>query len=84
MAFSSRLLHGAAVCREIDDVITAMTQADPLRGIPMGSDDHRYMCLQPSPFPLAHPLATQVVRDYILCLFYSRSHDSIPDIIISF
>ena len=36
-------------------------QPDPLRGIPMCSDDHRYMCISPSPFPLAHPLATQVV-----------------------
>ena len=61
MVMTSRLLHGAAVCREIDDIFTAMNQPDPLRGIPMCSDDHRYMCLQPSPFPLAHPLATQVV-----------------------
>ena len=61
MQMTSVLLHGAAVCREVDDVFTAMCQPDPLRGIPMCSDDHRYMCLQPSPFPLAHPLATQVV-----------------------
>jgi hypothetical protein len=96
MVYSSTLLHGAAVCREVDDIFTAMAQPDPLRGIPMCSgkfnicnprgspnlfysfillfssvfspfslflplDDHRYMCFQPSPLPLAHPLATQIV-----------------------
>ncbi len=57
--FSSRLLHGAAACREIDDLFSAMVQSR--RGLPSCSDDHRYMYLQPASFPLSHPMAQQVV-----------------------
>merc|ERR1712224_742095 len=58
--FSSHLLHGAAVCREIDDLFTAMAQAR--RGLPACSDDHRYMSVQHPALSLTHAMTKPVTN----------------------
>jgi hypothetical protein len=56
--FSSHLLHGAAVCREVDDLFSAMAQSQ--RGLPTCSDDHRYMSIQRPALSLTHTMTKQV------------------------
>ena len=73
--FSSHLLHGAAVCREVDDLFSAMSQAR--RGLPTCSDDHRYMSIQPPALSLRHAMARPV------CLLLSRHMVHLLDAVTS-